>query len=196
MVMPEEPVGELAPLFHCFQEVRQLVRSVAGVELFDDTAGGAVGQDAVHRPACPLQIRQRLVVFLRAGQFLRPPGHALHPKHGPQPPHQPILPLKVRIGWVQDAVLDIVGGRAAHSEPGQTAEGEDLFPHEMKDMLPHHMNTSAVPRPFRESIQEIEVLMVPVHKQGGKGLFLQPVQPVLVFGTSVPQPSKVSVITN
>lgn len=34
--------------------------------------------------------------------------------------------------------------------------------------------------------------MVPVHEQGGKGLFLQPVQPILIFGASVPQAAEIA----
>ena len=59
-------------------------------------------------------------------------------------------------------------------------------------MLPHLMDPPAVPLPLRESVQQIEVLMVSIYEQGGEGLFLQPVQPVLIFGASVPQPSEVS----
>jgi len=38
--------------------------------------------------------------------------------------------------------------------------------------------------------------MVPVHEQGGKGLFLQPVQPILIFGASVPQAAEIAFIPN
>ena len=192
MVMPEEPPGEVAPLPDRFQKVRQSVRPVVRIELFDDTAGGAVGQNTVHRPVCPLQICQGLAVFLRAGQFFRPPGHALHPEHGPQPAHQPILPLEVRVGGVQDAVLDVVGGRAAHGEPGEAAEGEDLSPHQVQDVFPHHMDPTAVPLSLRERVQQGKILVVSIYEQRGKGLFLQPVQPILVFMAPIPQPSKVA----
>lgn len=45
MVMPEEPPVEPAPLIDGFQKVRQLVPPIVWVQFFDNTAGGAVGQD-------------------------------------------------------------------------------------------------------------------------------------------------------
>ena len=76
MVMPKEPPGEPASLSDGFQKVRQLIRTIAGIELFDDAAGGTVGQDAVHYPVCPLQICQRLTVAIVPPSWEGPPTRA------------------------------------------------------------------------------------------------------------------------
>ena len=34
--------------------------------------------------------------------------------------------------------------------------------------------------------------MVPIHEQGGEGLLVQPVQPILIFLASIPQSSKIT----
>lgn len=128
VVVPEEPAGEAAPLTDRFQEVCQRIRSIACVQALHDAAGGAVSEDAVHRPVDPFQVFHRLLVLRPAGHLLRPPAHALDPEHGPHPAHQPILPLEVRFAGVQDAIPDIMGGRAAHGEPGEPTEGEHLSP--------------------------------------------------------------------
>ena len=84
-------------------------------------------------------------VFRLAGHFLGPPAYPLYPKHGPHPAHQPIPVFEVRSGWIENSILNIMGGRTAHCEPGEAAEVEDLSPHKVQDMLPHHMDPSAIP---------------------------------------------------
>lgn len=196
MVVAEKPVGKFASLADCFKEVRQFIRSIGRVDFSHYTAGSAMGQDTVHRPVDPVQVCQGLLVFLRAGHLLSPPAHTLDPEHGPHPAHQPILALEIRSGGIEDAILNIVGGRAAHGKPGEAAEVEDLSPHKVQDMIPRRMDPPAVPLLFRKSVQQAKILMVPVHEQGGKGLFLQPVQPVLVFLASVPQASEIAIVLN
>ena len=194
--MPEEPVCKLASLIYCFQKVGEPVASIGRVDFPNDMGGSAVGQDAVHFPVYPFQAVQRICVFLVAGQFLHPPGVSLDPEHSPHPAQQPILPFKVGVLRIKDAVLNVVGGRPAHGEPGKAAEGEYLSPHQVEDVFPHLMHPASMPFFFRQGIQQGEVLMIPIHEQGGKGLLRQPVQPVLVFGAAVPQPPEIAVIPN
>ena len=82
--------------------------------------------------------------------------------------------------------------RAAHGEPGEPAEGKDLAPHEMQDVLPHFVDPPALPPALRHSVQKAEILMVPVHEQSCKRFLIEPVQPVLVLGAAVPQPAEVA----
>lgn len=196
MVVAEKPVGKFASLADRFKKVRQFIRPIGGIELPHHTAGGAVGENTVYRPVDPFQVCHGLLVFRLAGHLLGPPAYSLDPEHGPHPAHQPILALEVRSGGIKDSILNIVGGRAAHGKPGEAAEVEDLSPHKVQDMLPHHMDQSAIPFLFRQSVQQVKILMVPIHEQGGEGLFTQPVQPVLVFWASVPQSSKIAVVLN
>lgn len=60
--MPEEPVCKLAPLIDRFQKIGELVTSIGGVDFPHDTAGTAVGQDAVYLPVYLLQISQCLYI--------------------------------------------------------------------------------------------------------------------------------------
>ena len=143
--MSKKPVGKLASLTNRFKKVRQFIRSIGWIELPHRTAGSAVGENTVYRPVDPFQVCQSLLVFRLAGHFLGPPAYPLDPKHGPHPAHQPIPVFEVRSGWIENSILNIMGGRTAHCEPGEAAEVEDLSPHKVQDMLPHHMDPSAIP---------------------------------------------------
>ena len=108
-----------------------------------------MGQDTVHRPVDPFQVRQGLLVFFWGGHLLRPPTHTFDPEHSPHPAHQPILALEIWSGRIKDSILNIMGGRTAHGKPCDTTEVEDLSPHKVQDMIPRHMDPSAVPFFFR-----------------------------------------------
>ena len=74
MVMPEEPVFELAFLGDLLQEIRQrisLIEPRAQLLLYRGRA--AVGDDVVHRPPAPLQIVPGSLVSC---MFLRVPLNA------------------------------------------------------------------------------------------------------------------------
>ena len=145
VIMPGVPGIKPASAHYRVQEACQPVRRVVSAELHHDAGGKAVGQNTVHLPAGFLQIPDRfLVIFLR-GQFLRPPGDAFYPEHLPRPALEPIFPLKAGRRGVKDAVLDIVGGRAAHGEEGQPANFEDLPTHKMDHMGADIVDLHAVP---------------------------------------------------
>lgn len=74
VVMSQEPAIELAPSLDHLEEVRQLVRGIALIQLLLDAGGGAVGQDAVYPPVDSFRISSGLLVFFLKGQFLVPPG--------------------------------------------------------------------------------------------------------------------------
>lgn len=194
--MPEEPVCKLAPLIDRFQKIGELVTSIGGVDFPHDTAGTAVGQDAVYLPVYLLQIFQCLYIFTGIWHFFRPPGASFDPEHSSHSAQQPILLFEVGGLRIKDAILNVVGRGSSHREPGKTTEGEDLAPHQVEDIFPHLMYSAAVPFFFRQGVQQVEVLMVSVHEQGGEGFLSQPVQPMLVFLAAVPQPSKISIIPN
>ena len=93
--MPEEPVCKLAPLIDRFQKIGELVTSIGGVDFPHDTAGTAVGQDAVYLPVYLLQIFQCLYIFTGIWHFFRPPGASFDPEHSPHSAQQPILLFEV-----------------------------------------------------------------------------------------------------
>ena len=192
VVVSAEPPAEPAPLPHRFQEVGQLVRLVMPVHPLGDAGRGAVGEDAVHTPPGPLQVGFSLGVLRLAGHFFRPPGAVQHPEPGVHPPKRPVPPLEVRDGGIEDTVLNVVGGSAAHGEPGESTDVEDLPPHQVEDVGPHHMDAPAVPLLLGAGVEQGEVFMVAIHEQGGEGLGLQPVQLVSVrlfatpYATEVP----------
>ena len=56
VVVPEQPVVVLCPLFDLLEEVRQVIRHIVPRELEGDAGGGAVGEDVVHRPTVGVQV--------------------------------------------------------------------------------------------------------------------------------------------
>ena len=116
VVVAQEPAIELAPPLDHLEEICQPIRGVASIQLLLDAGGGAVGQNAVHPPVDPFQVHDCLLIFLLRGQLLGPPGDTLHPEYLPRPALEPVFPLKVRGRLVENAILNIVGGSAAHGE--------------------------------------------------------------------------------
>lgn len=136
--MPEEPVCKLAPLIDRFQKIGELVTSIGGVDFPHDTAGTAVGQDAVYLPVYLLQIFQCLYIFTGIWHFFRPPGASFDPEHSSHSAQQPILLFEVGGLRIKDAILNVVGRGSSHREPGKTTEGEDrsapvIYGHMMYD---------------------------------------------------------------
>lgn len=78
--------------------------------------------------------------------------------------------------------LDIVGGRAAHSEEDQPAKFENLSTHKMDHMRADIVNLPAVLGVNRQSVQLIKVFVVSVYKKGCERSALQPVEPVYLPG--------------
>ena len=178
VVVAQKPVPELTPPLDHLEEIRQPVGGIVSVQLLLDTGGSAVGQNTVHFPAGLFQILYRLLVLRVGGQLLGPPGDALHPEHLPCPALEPIFPLEIGGRRVEDAVLYIMRGGAAHGEEGDAADLEDLSPHEVNHMRADIVDFPAMPVMDGELVEPVEILMVSVHKKGGKRLFLQPVEPV------------------
>ena len=142
--MAEKPVGEFTPLADHFKKVRQFIRSIGWIDLLHHTAGSAVGENTVYRPVDPFQ-------FARASWYssswASPPSHQLTPLTRNMDRIRRISQYwRSKSGRRdQDSILNIMGGRTAHCEPGEAAEVEDLSPHKVQDMLPHNMDPSAIP---------------------------------------------------
>ena len=62
----------------------------------------------------------------------------------------------------------------------------------MEHMGPDAVDLPAVPLLDREGVQQIEVLVVPVHEQCGEGPILQPVQLFRVLLVTGPYPAEVA----
>ena len=63
-----------------------------------------------------------------------------------------------------------MGSRAIHGEPGESSNVGDLAAHEVENMGPHHMDAPTVPLLLGIGIQQVGVLVIAVHEQGGKPL--------------------------
>ena len=85
-----------------------------------------------------------------------------------------------------------MGGRAAHGEEGQSADLEDLPPHQVDHMRPDIVDLPAVPGVNRQGIQLFKIFMVSIHEKGRKRLLFQPVEPVCFPGRIVPQTPKIA----
>ena len=132
----------------------------------------------VRLPPGPVQRLYRSGILRVRRQLLRPPRDALYPEHLPCPALEPVFPLEIGGRRVEDAVLYIMRGGAAHGEEGDAADPENLSPHEVNHMRADEVNVSAMPVMDGELVEPVEILMVSVHKEGGKRPFLQPVEPV------------------
>lgn len=132
MVVAEEPVFELAPLPKFVEESGEGVPLVeAAAEFVLDAGGAAVGDDVVHGPACLVQGVPRRGVLGLAGQFLPPPGAAVHPEESTLLAQVSELLLELRAVRAQDAVGDVVAAGAAHGEKSHAADVVELPPHQM-----------------------------------------------------------------
>ena len=89
-----------------------------------------------------------------------------------------------------------MGSGAAHGEEGIPFDVKDLTPHQMENMGADFMNLASVPLLNGQGVQPVEVLMVAVHKQCGKGLVLQPVQPIPLVRGVRPDTAKVAADDN
>ena len=67
VVVAEQPVVVLCPLFDLLEEVRQVIRHIVPRELEGDAGGGAVSEDVVLRPAVGVQVSSGLCIFLLRG---------------------------------------------------------------------------------------------------------------------------------
>lgn len=81
---------------------------------------------------------------------------------------------------------------AAHGEEGLSFNLKDLPSHQVNDRWSNPLYLPAVPILYGILSQEFEVLMIAGDEQGSKRLLFQPVQPVPIRGTAVPNTSKVS----
>lgn len=96
--MPEEVVSKPASLPHLLQEVRELVRLRPFPEqLILDAGGGAMGDDVVYFPTCPVEVLAPFQIFFSAGQLLFPPGAVVDPKWYALGFKQPELPQELGI---------------------------------------------------------------------------------------------------
>ena len=85
-----------------------------------------------------------------------------------------------------------MGGSAAHGEEGDSIDLKYLPTHQVKHMGPDIVDFSSLPLVDGKFSEPIEVFVVPVHKEGGKRLFLQPVEPVCLPGRIVPHAPEIA----
>ena len=128
-----------------------------------------MGDDVVRCPVDALQRRTGgRILFLRR-EFFLPPSPVIHPEVTAHRPHDGILLLKVLGEGAQDAVLNVVGGRAAHGEERVSLQFKYLPPQQMDDMRADELHLPAVPLLHRELFQTVEVLMIAGDKQHREG---------------------------
>ena len=111
MKMAKQPVMVPDPVFDLLQKVCQPVHLSVGEDLPRYAGGGAVGQNVVHRPVMGIQVFSGLLILLIGGEFLRLPGYPFNPEPGTASAHPPVPFLEARFLRIQDAVLNVVGGR-------------------------------------------------------------------------------------
>ena len=168
VVVAQEPVPELTPPLDHLEEIRQPVGGVVSVQFLLDAGGSAVCQNTVHLPAGLFQILYRLFILRVGGQLLGPPGDPFHPEHLPCPALEPVFPLEIGGCRVEDAVLYIMRGGAAHGEEADAADLEDLSPHEVNHMRADKVDFPSMPVMDRELVEPVEILVVSVHKKSAK----------------------------
>ena len=83
-------------------------------------------------------------------------GHA-YPEHLSCPAFEPVFTLEVGRRRVKDAVLDVVGGGAAHGEEGRAIDLEDLPAHQVEHMGSDIADFPALPLMDWEFIEPVEV---------------------------------------
>lgn len=193
MVMPEEPVSEPAPLPDLIQKFCEGIRGGAASQQFLlDAGGGAVGDDVVHTPSRPLQIGPGLLIFLRCGQSLLPPGAVVHPKGRTLGLEALELLLKQWVIRFPNAVLDIMAVRSPHGEHALASKVKYLAPLQQEHGGLDAADRSAVSLLQRIDTQGIVILMVAGHEQGGERPSLQEVQPLPVLAVAIPHSAEVA----
>ena len=186
-VMPEEPVCKLAPLIDRFRKIGELVTS-RGVDFPHDTAGTAVGQDAVYLPVYLLQIFSASTYSRAFGISSAHQERPLTPEHSSHSVACITFVPKSGGLRIKDAILNVVGRGSSHREPGKTTEGEDLAPHQVEDVFPHHvLCRRAISFPAGRSSRS-KFSWFPSTNKVVKGFFSQSSQ-CWSFASAVPQPS-------
>ena len=104
--------------------------------------------------------------------------------------------LEVWIVRLQNTILDIMGGCAAHGKKLPAVELIYLAPHEMQDGGTYPLDLSAMPLLFGITFVGVIVFMVPEHEGRGVGQTIQPVQSCIIPWITVPDSTKVSTDQN
>lgn len=61
-----------------------------------------------------------------------------------------------RFGWVQDAILNIVGDSDAYGKKGGSVEHEYMCPHQVQDILPYPLYLATVPCHLMEAVWNVK----------------------------------------
>ena len=155
-----------------------------------------MADDVIHIPVDTRQICSGFQIFRFAGQFLGPPGTMVHTKQRTELFELLELFLEVRIVRFQDAVLDIMGGSAAHGKKLPAIELIYLTSHEVQNGGTYPLDLSTMPFFFGVVFVSVIVFVVPKHKCSSVWPVLQPVQSCIIQWVTVPDSTKISTDQN
>ena len=155
-----------------------------------------MADDVIHIPVDTRQICSGFQIFRFAGQFLGPPGMMVHTKQRTALFELLELFLEVRIVRFQDAVLDIMGGSAAHGKKLPAIELIYLTSHEVQNGGTYPLDLSTMPFFFGVVFVSVIVFVVPKHKCSSVWPVLQPVQSCIIPWVTVPDSTKISTDQN
>lgn len=151
-----------------------------------------MGDDIICIPAISLQAGPCGPILLLAGQRFFPPRAGVHPVQCSAVIKHSAFPFELRIIRFQDAAADIVAASAAHREEDLTLDIVDLSTQQVDHRGADMLNVFAMPVLRRILHQQIEIFVVLFYKQGSKGIHFRTVQPVLLFGASVPYAAEIT----
>ena len=197
MVMPKKVVFKLTPLSDFIEEICQGIGLIESAAQFILHRGGtAVSDNVVHLPAVFLQASPCGLVLLFARQLLLPPGHMVDPVQGSAALQTFLFLLELWVVRFQNAAGDVVAAGPSHCKKLLPLDVVHLSPHQVDYRGADTLHQPAVPLLHRILGQQVVVFVVARHEQGGIRLLFQPVQPVLVVGTFIPNTSKFTVMLN
>ena len=169
MVVPEEPVFELASLSNLIEKVCQgIPLEQPAAECVLNAAGAAVGDDVVHIPTCFVQCFSCGPVFVLAGQFLFPPGAVIDSVESTCGVELPKLSLIVWIVRLQNAVSNVVTAGPTHGKDFLSADLVELSSHQVQDAGTDRLHQTAMPLTCRVTSEQIIVFVIPTDEQGGE----------------------------
>ena len=169
MVVPEEPVFELASLSNLIEKVCQgIPLEQPAAECVLNAAGAAVGDDVVHIPTCFVQCFSCGPVFVLAGQFLFPPEAVIDSVESTCGVELPKLSLIVWIVRLQNAVPNVVTAGPTHGKDFLSADLVELSSHQVQDAGTDRLHQTAMPLTCRVTSEQIIVFVIPTDEQGGE----------------------------
>ena len=85
---------------------------------------------------------------------------------------------------------------ATHCEDPLSADLIKLSPHQVQDAGADHLHESTVPLVDWIAAEQVEIFVIPTHKQCRKRSVFQPVQPLLFGIAAIPDAAEVAVVLN